>query len=667
MTIALSRPRLSRLLLALLAQWALVPLYAQESPAVQSEGALQFTGSLQRVSIGVADGGHLQAEWLGVLHEDATSAWLADAWLARSAGGAQLSYQHVAGDAVHKYFLALDQNQTRDRKLTLGAGLENARWFGNAYISQGITGRRQIGQSAASDVSEISGEQEGRPFLDTLTRVTTTRMFERAYNHGLGLRAGHDDAASNLRLTVGLDHEWGRSEARQTSLSLLAEKYFVGTPHSMALQLDHLRRRSEAEPAQHDNRVLLSYRYTFGGASSQPERLFRMLARQPAVLAPTEIAARFDQKMTKTRASMTGDAFFDLASAALSVGARAELDRLAALLKTAGREGNVRIVGHTCDLGSDQFNDLLSLQRAEAVRDYLVAAGAFPAEAAIVEGRGKSEPKYPTTPESRDKNRRVDLEFVSVSEKAESFEAAPAQSIAALVLPVTYEREDIQQEPAWLRRALRTPATHKRTVDVYRSTEVSQTESSSRTWINRAPQAQADTYSAIGGSNSVLAVLGNDSDADPGDVLSLVSVGAATHGQVRLEGAQVVYVAPLNFRGQDSFGYTVKDSKGASASANVTVNVTPPNQLPVAVNDSYTISGVYPSTLYVLNNDYDPDGDPLSIYALTQPGGLNGSVSVVGSQILFTPSRRFTQDTFSYTITDAQGGQASATVLLIDP
>ncbi len=667
MSISLSRPRLSRLLLTLLAQWVVLPLHAQELPPVQSEGALQFTGSLQRLSIGVANGGNLQAEWLGVLHEDATSSWLADAWLARSAGGAQLSYQRVADEAVHKYFLALDQNQTRDRKLTLGAGLENARWFGHAYVSQGITGRRQIGQSAASDVSEISGEQDGRPFLDTLTRVTTTRVFERAYDHGIGLRAGHDDSASNLRLTVGLDHEWGSSAARQTSLSLLAEKYFVGTPHSVALQLDHLRRRSNAEPTQHDNRVLLSYRYTFGGASTQPERLFRMLPRQPTVLAPTVIPARFEQKMTKTKASMNGDAFFDLSSATLSAGARAELDRLAALLKAAQREGNVRIVGHTCDLGSDKFNDLLSLQRAESVRDYLVAVGAFPAEAAIVEGRGESEPKYPPTAETRDKNRRVDLEFVSVTEKAESFEVAPAQSIAAPVQPVTYVREDIQQEPAWLRRALRSPATHKRTVDVYRSTEVSQTESTQRSWINRAPQAQADTYSAIGGSNNVLAVLGNDSDADPGDVLSLVSVGAAAHGQVRLEGGQVIYVAPLNFRGQDNFSYTVKDSKGASASASVTINVTPPNQLPVAVNDSYTISGVYPSTLYVLSNDYDPDGDPLSIFSLKQPNGHNGTVSVVGSQILFTPVNRFTQDSFSYTITDGQGGQASATVLLIDP
>jgi len=88
MSISLSRPRLSRLLLTLLAQWVVLPLHAQELPPVQSEGALQFTGSLQRLSIGVANGGNLQAEWLGVLHEDATSSWLADAWLARSAGGA---------------------------------------------------------------------------------------------------------------------------------------------------------------------------------------------------------------------------------------------------------------------------------------------------------------------------------------------------------------------------------------------------------------------------------------------------------------------------------------------------------------------------------------------------------------------------------------------------
>lgn len=657
-------PPLSRLLLALLASWTVLPLHAQAP--VQSEGNLQFIGSSSRVSLGVANGANFQTEWLGVLHEDANSAWLADAWLARSAGGAQLSYQRVSGDAVHKYFLALDQNQTHDRKATLGAGLENARWFGNVYVSQGVTGRRLIGQNTANNVSELSGAQDGRPFVDTVTRTTTTRVFERAYDHGVGMRAGHYYSDSNLRLTAGLDLEWGRSAARQSTLSIAAEKFFVGTPHSVALQIDHLRKQGDADLTRNDNRAMLTYRYSFGAASSQPERLFRMVERQPPVLEPTIIPARTEQRLVKTKASMTGDAFFDLSSATLSSLARAELDRIAALLKSTGREGNVRIVGHTCDLGSDKLNNLLSIKRAEAVRDYLVAAGGFPAEVAIVEGRGESEPKFPATAEFRERNRRVDLEFFSVTEKTESIQI-PAQTIAANVLPVTFEREDVAQEPAWLRRALRTPALHKRTVDVYRSTEQSQTENTTRAWINRVPQAQADAYSVIGGSRTVLAVLANDSDPDAGDVMSLESVSAASYGQVRLEGGQVVYVAPLNFRGQDHFTYIVRDRQGGSANASVTVTVTQPNQMPIAVNDTYTLSGIYSSTLSVLSNDRDPDGDPLSIYALTQPLGNNGTVSVVGSQILFIPSNQFLQDTFTYTITDGRGGQSSATVLLIDP
>lgn len=657
---------LSHLLLTILASWAALPLHAQVPTPVQSEGNLQFNGTGNRVSIGAASGGNVQAEWLGVLHEDARSAWLGDAWLARSAGGAQLSYQRLAGDAVQKYFLAFDQNQTRDRKVTLGAGLENANWFGNVSVSQGVTGRRLIDQGTVNNVSELKGEQDGRPFIDTVTSVTTTRLFERAYDHGVGIRAGHYYTPSNLRFTAGFDFEWGRSAARQSTLSLAAEKFFVGTPHSVAMQVDHLRKQGNADLTRNDNRVMLTYRYSFGAASSQPERMFRMVPRQPPVLEPTIIPARTVQKLIKTKATMTGDAFFDLASSTLSSIARVELDKLATLLKSSGREGNVRIVGHTCDLGSDKLNNLLSTKRAQAVRDYLVAAGAFPAEVAIVEGRGKTEQKYPSNAEFREKNRRVDLEFFSVTETTELIQIA-AQTIAAEVRPVTYEREDVVQEPAWLRRALRTPALHKRTVDVYRSKEQSQSESSTRAWINRGPQPQADTYNAIGGSSSVLAVLANDGDPDAGDVVSVESVGTAAYGQVRLEGGQVVYVAPLNFRGQDRFTYVVRDRQGASASTSVTVTVTPPNQLPTAANDTYTVSGLKASTLPVLANDRDPDGDPLSIYSLTQPVGNNGNVSVLGSQIIFSPSKQFTQDTFTYTIDDGRGGKSSATVLLIDP
>ncbi|MDP2371033.1 Ig-like domain-containing protein [Rhodoferax sp.] len=652
----------------------MVPAFAQAPTAPQAEGRLLYTGASDRVSVGIANGGHIQGEWLSVLREQADSAWLGEAWFSRSAGGVQLNHHRQVDNSVRKYFVAIDQNQAHDRKLTLGAGLEQAAWFGNVSVSHALTGRRLAGQNSVTSVTQQAGAQDGRPFLDTLTRVSTTRVFERAYDYGLGLRAGHYHGGSDLRLTAGVDLEWGRGDARQGNLSFAAEKFFVGTPHSIALQFDHYRKQGEAEVQRNDTRVLLSYRYSFGAASTQPERLFRMVASPRVVAQPTVIPARTEHKLIKTKAVMTGDAFFALASATLSDMARAELDRIVALLKSSNRDGNVRIVGHTCDLGSDRFNNRLSLKRAEAVRDYLVAAGALPAEVVIVESKGKTEPKYPVSPATRDKNRRVDLEFFSVVEKTEVLEI-PGRTIPAPETPVTYQRETVEQEPAWLRRALRVPAVHKRAVDVYRSQEVSHADSTSRVWLNRAPQAQADVYSVVGGTTTTLPVLDNDSDADSGDVLSIESVGSAARGQVRIAGAHLVYVAPLGFVGQDQFDYVVRDGHGGTATARVTVNVTvpapapvtQPNQAPVARDDFYVVSGVDATTLPVLANDADPDGDPLTIIAVSQPVDGNGVVTIIGSQVLFTPVRRFVWDNFTYTVSDGRGGQSTATVLLMDP
>lgn len=69
----------------------------------------------------------------------------------------------------------------------------------------------------------------------------------------------------------------------------------------------------------------------------------------------------------------------------------------------------ILVIGHTDAVGTPQFNDQLSLQRAERVRDDLVGRG-IPAENIEVSGRGKREPLVPTSegvPEP--KNRRVEI------------------------------------------------------------------------------------------------------------------------------------------------------------------------------------------------------------------------------------------------------------------
>ena len=670
----------SRLLLSLLAPLSVFPAIGQTTSAPQPEGRFLYTGDTARVAVGYANGGYFQGELSGVLSEGADSAWLAEGWVLRSAGGAKLSYHQMTGDAVNKYFLAFDQNDTADRKFTLGAGVEKGHWFGNAYLSRGISDRRLLSQSSASTVTQVNGIEGGRAYQDAVTRTVTTHLFERAYDYGVGLRAGHYFDESGVRITGGLDYEWGRGNAQQSSVSVMAEKYFVGTPHSVGLQLDFLQKAGDAEVGRENTRVMLSYRYSFGAKNTQPERMFRMVPVQPPspaagvaqTVAPTVIPAATERKMVLTKATMTSDAFFEISSAKLTPTARAELDKIADMLKTSRRDENVRIVGHTCDLGSDQFNLRLSIKRATAVRDYLVAAGAIAADAAVLEGKGSAEPKFAPEAATRSKNRRVELEFVNLSEREEIVQI-PAKTIpgataeSPVPAPVSYQREVIEQEPAWLRRALRTSALHKRTVDVYRSKEETQSESVNRTWVNRTPVAQNDNYNVASGSTTALAVLGNDTDPDAGDVLTVASVGAAGKGQVRLEGGQVVYVAPANYSGQDSFTYVARDGQGATSAATVQIQVTQANRAPVAKTDFYTVGSILYSTLAVLANDSDADGDPLTIVAVTQPVGGNGTVKIEGPYIIFTPKNAFLTDSFTYTISDGKGGTSTATVELIDP
>jgi outer membrane protein OmpA-like peptidoglycan-associated protein len=70
---------------------------------------------------------------------------------------------------------------------------------------------------------------------------------------------------------------------------------------------------------------------------------------------------------------------------------------------------DVLVIGHTDKQGSDAFNDALSRQRAEVVRDALLARG-IAADSIVVAGRGKREPIVPTADGVAEaRNRRVEI------------------------------------------------------------------------------------------------------------------------------------------------------------------------------------------------------------------------------------------------------------------
>jgi OOP family OmpA-OmpF porin len=89
--------------------------------------------------------------------------------------------------------------------------------------------------------------------------------------------------------------------------------------------------------------------------------------------------------------------YFDLNSAALRPEEKEKLKTVSFLFK-----GPITVTGYTCDIGSDEYNRRLSLQRAEAVAEYLRRLGVAPR---AITGKGKCCPVSDT----KELNRRVEI------------------------------------------------------------------------------------------------------------------------------------------------------------------------------------------------------------------------------------------------------------------
>jgi len=105
------------------------------------------------------------------------------------------------------------------------------------------------------------------------------------------------------------------------------------------------------------------------------------------------------------------DAFFDFDKAVLKAEGKAKLDDLVGKVKSINLEVIIA-VGHTDSVGADAYNQKLSVQRAEAVKAYLVTKG-IEKNRVYTEGKGEKQPVADNkTKEGQAKNRRVEIEVV---------------------------------------------------------------------------------------------------------------------------------------------------------------------------------------------------------------------------------------------------------------
>ena len=132
-------------------------------------------------------------------------------------------------------------------------------------------------------------------------------------------------------------------------------------------------------------------------------------AAAPAAAKPAPAPA--PAPVASSKVTYAADAFFDFDKAVLKPEGKAKLDDLVSKVKDINLEVIIA-VGHTDSVGSNAYNQRLSVRRAEAVKAYLVSKG-IERNRIYTEGKGETQPVADNrTAEGRAKNRRVEIEVV---------------------------------------------------------------------------------------------------------------------------------------------------------------------------------------------------------------------------------------------------------------
>jgi OmpA-OmpF porin, OOP family len=116
-------------------------------------------------------------------------------------------------------------------------------------------------------------------------------------------------------------------------------------------------------------------------------------------------------KPVAEKVTFAADVLFDFDKAVIKPEGKSKLDDISNKAKGVNLEVVIAI-GHADSVGSDAYNQRLSVRRAESVKAYLVSRG-IEANRVYTEGKGEKQPVADNkTSDGRSKNRRVEIEVI---------------------------------------------------------------------------------------------------------------------------------------------------------------------------------------------------------------------------------------------------------------
>lgn len=199
--------------------------------------------------------------------------------------------------------------------------------------------------------------------------------------------------AANLKVGLGLQYAFTESLAMRGEVERYRINDAVGNKGDIDL-------------------ISLGLLYQFGAAKAAPVAITEMPEPVAVAAAPAPVVAAQPAPVpVSEKVTFAAETLFDFDKSVVKPEGKAALDDL--LRKLEGMDAEVMItVGHADAIGSDDYNQKLSIRRAEAVKAYLVSTG-VDAQRVYTEGKGEAQPIADNkTAEGRAKNRRVTVEVV---------------------------------------------------------------------------------------------------------------------------------------------------------------------------------------------------------------------------------------------------------------
>ena len=259
-----------------------------------------------------------------------------------------------------------------------------------------VDARNAYQRASTSPARELAPDQlhAAETFLKTAERVyedegETPAMRDRAY---VAMRKAQLAEAQAGIVQANMEYRQAANE-KQTD-SEMARAAATSELEEVRAQLQRVAGVNAAQSAQ---------------LQAETERRQQAEAAQQKAMDALAKVGEVKQEQRGTVLTLSGSVIFGSGQSTLLPAARNKLSEVASALASGGGNSKIVVEGHTDSSGSDDANRALSLQRATAVRDALVANGVS-AERISVEGFGETRPIADNSSQAgRANNRRVEI------------------------------------------------------------------------------------------------------------------------------------------------------------------------------------------------------------------------------------------------------------------